>query len=54
MDTVVVQQTPLHIPEIAAGPPPRAPGIVLATNWGRVRRPRVPGRSPRAICARAS
>ncbi|MBF6472156.1 MULTISPECIES: phthiocerol/phthiodiolone dimycocerosyl transferase family protein [Nocardia] len=42
VDTGVVQQTPLHIPEIAAGPPPRAPGIVLATNWGRVRRPRVP------------
>ncbi|MEV6325185.1 hypothetical protein AB0M45_28980 [Nocardia sp. NPDC051787] len=38
----IVQQTPLHIPEIAAGPPPSAPGIVLATNWGRVRRPRVP------------
>ncbi|WP_330232654.1 hypothetical protein OHA40_09300 [Nocardia sp. NBC_00508] len=38
----IVQQTPLHIPEIAAGPPPRAPGIVLATNWGRVCRPRVP------------
>ncbi|MEU7768295.1 hypothetical protein AB0B25_24735 [Nocardia sp. NPDC049190] len=38
----MVQQTPLHIPEIAASPPPRAPGIVLATNWGRVRRPRVP------------
>ncbi|MGK8504011.1 phthiocerol/phthiodiolone dimycocerosyl transferase family protein [Nocardia asiatica] len=42
LDTGVVQQTPLHIPEIAAGPPPRAPGIVLATNWGRVRKPRVP------------
>ncbi|MER7450514.1 hypothetical protein ABTW96_09510 [Nocardia beijingensis] len=40
--TGLVQQTPLHIPEIAAGPPPRAPGIVLATNWGRVRRPEVP------------
>ncbi|MEU7633574.1 hypothetical protein AB0C34_26965 [Nocardia sp. NPDC049220] len=39
----MVQQTPLHIPEIAASPPPREPGIVLATNWGRVRRPRVPG-----------
>ncbi|MGQ4619595.1 phthiocerol/phthiodiolone dimycocerosyl transferase family protein [Nocardia sp. R7R-8] len=42
LDTGIVQQTPLHIPEIAAGPPPRAPGIVLATNWGRVCRPRVP------------
>ncbi|MFR9770419.1 phthiocerol/phthiodiolone dimycocerosyl transferase family protein [Nocardia sp. SC052] len=42
LDTGIVQQTPLHIPEIAAGPPPRAPGIVLATNWGRVRRPKVP------------
>lgn len=42
LDTGMVQQTPLHIPEIAAGPPPRAPGIVLATNWGRVPRPRVP------------
>ncbi|WP_406271302.1 hypothetical protein OH799_30475 [Nocardia sp. NBC_00881] len=38
----VVQQTPLHIPDIASGPPPCAPGIVLATNWGRVRRPEVP------------
>ncbi|MFR9751726.1 phthiocerol/phthiodiolone dimycocerosyl transferase family protein [Nocardia sp. 004] len=37
-----VQQTPLHIPEIAAGPPPREPGIVLTTNWGRVHRPRMP------------
>ncbi|MGK8520227.1 phthiocerol/phthiodiolone dimycocerosyl transferase family protein [Nocardia asteroides] len=42
VDTGMVQQTPLHIPEIAASPAPRAPGIVLATNWGRVRRPRVP------------
>ncbi|MEU1548585.1 hypothetical protein [Nocardia sp. NPDC005745] len=42
LDTGMVQQTPLHIPEITAGPPPRAPGIVLTTNWGRVRRPRVP------------
>ncbi|MEU2039739.1 phthiocerol/phthiodiolone dimycocerosyl transferase family protein [Nocardia niwae] len=42
LDTGLVQQTPLQIPEITAGPPPRAPGIVLATNWGRVRRPRVP------------
>ncbi|MFI6173106.1 hypothetical protein ACIBCN_40450 [Nocardia sp. NPDC051052] len=38
----VVQQTPLHIPDIASGPPPRAPGIVLATNWGRIDRPRLP------------
>ncbi|WP_067478467.1 phthiocerol/phthiodiolone dimycocerosyl transferase family protein [Nocardia amamiensis] len=38
----IVQQTPLHIPEIAAGPPPSAPGIVLATNWGRVCGPRLP------------
>ncbi|WP_194837851.1 acyltransferase [Nocardia sp. XZ_19_369] len=38
----VVQQTPLHIPDIAAGPPPRAPGIVLATNWGRIDRPQLP------------
>ncbi|MBF6465135.1 acyltransferase [Nocardia beijingensis] len=42
LDAGLVQQTPLQIPEITAGPPPRAPGIVLATNWGRVRRPRVP------------
>ncbi|MGQ4596349.1 phthiocerol/phthiodiolone dimycocerosyl transferase family protein [Nocardia sp. R6R-6] len=42
LDAGIVQQTPLHIPEIAAGPPPRALGIVLATNWGRVRRPEVP------------
>ncbi|MFE7744108.1 hypothetical protein [Nocardia sp. NPDC057455] len=42
LGTGMVQQTPLHIPEITAGPPPRAPGIVLTTNWGRVRRPRVP------------
>ncbi|MEU2178104.1 hypothetical protein ABZ552_28155 [Nocardia sp. NPDC019219] len=42
LDAGLVQQTPLQIPEITAGPPPRAPGIVLATNWGCVRRPRVP------------
>ncbi|CAM4121882.1 acyltransferase [Nocardia ninae] len=40
--TGVVQQTPLHIPDIASGPPPRAPGIVLATNWGRIDRPQLP------------
>ncbi|GAA5070752.1 phthiocerol/phthiodiolone dimycocerosyl transferase family protein [Nocardia iowensis] len=40
--TGVVQQTPLHIPDIASGPPPRAPGIVLATNWGRIDRPCLP------------
>ncbi|MEU0870892.1 phthiocerol/phthiodiolone dimycocerosyl transferase family protein [Nocardia brasiliensis] len=37
-----VQQTPLHIPDIASGPAPRSPGIVLATNWGRIERPLLP------------
>ena len=40
--TGLVQQTPLHIPDITAGPPPSAPGIVLSTNWGRIPTPRVP------------
>lgn len=31
-----VQQTPLQIPDVAAAGPPRIPGIVIATNWGRV------------------
>lgn len=38
----LVQQTPLHIPDIAAGPAPRSPGIVLATNWGRIAHPTLP------------
>ncbi|WP_051407267.1 hypothetical protein [Nocardia sp. CNY236] len=42
LDVGIVQQTPLHIPEIAAGPPPHEHGVVLATNWGRVRRPTMP------------
>ncbi|WP_069167009.1 phthiocerol/phthiodiolone dimycocerosyl transferase family protein [Nocardia altamirensis] len=40
--TGAVQQSPLHIPDIASTPPPRAPGIVLATNWGRISPPRMP------------
>ncbi|MFI9504371.1 hypothetical protein [Nocardia sp. NPDC052566] len=40
--TGFVQQTPLHIPDIAAAGPPRIPGIVLATNWGRVAAPMMP------------
>ncbi|MEV0339383.1 hypothetical protein AB0H49_10175 [Nocardia sp. NPDC050713] len=31
-----VQQTPLQIPDVAAAGPPRIPGMVVATNWGRV------------------
>ncbi|WP_225728541.1 MULTISPECIES: hypothetical protein [unclassified Nocardia] len=38
----VVQQTPLHIPDISAAGPPRIPGIVLATNWGRIQEPPMP------------
>lgn len=37
-----VQQTPLHIPDISAAGPPRIPGVVLATNWGRVPHPPLP------------
>ncbi|MFD0364900.1 hypothetical protein ACFQZZ_25975 [Nocardia sp. GCM10030253] len=35
-----VQQTPLQIPDMAAAGPPKIPGMVMATNWGRV--PRLP------------
>ncbi|GAA5064131.1 phthiocerol/phthiodiolone dimycocerosyl transferase family protein [Nocardia callitridis] len=38
----LVQQSPLHIPDITAGPPPASPGVVLTTNWGRVTAPPVP------------
>ncbi|TQM33552.1 phthiocerol/phthiodiolone dimycocerosyl transferase family protein [Nocardia bhagyanarayanae] len=31
-----VQQTPLQIPDVAAAGPPKIPGMVVATNWGRV------------------
>ncbi|MFR9753887.1 phthiocerol/phthiodiolone dimycocerosyl transferase family protein [Nocardia sp. 004] len=32
----IVQRTPLHIPEVAAAPPPALPGVVVATNWGTI------------------
>ncbi|QIS16761.1 phthiocerol/phthiodiolone dimycocerosyl transferase family protein [Nocardia arthritidis] len=31
----IVQQTPLHVADMSAAPPP-APGIVVATNWGAI------------------
>lgn len=36
VDSGFVQQTPLQIPDVAAAGPPRVPGMVMATNWGRV------------------
>ncbi|RJO79355.1 acyltransferase [Nocardia panacis] len=38
----VVQQSPLHLPDIAAAGPPRIPGVVLTTNWGRIPVPPTP------------
>lgn len=32
----IVQQTPLHIPDMPSGTTPQPPGMVMATNWGRV------------------
>ncbi|MFQ6329981.1 phthiocerol/phthiodiolone dimycocerosyl transferase family protein [Nocardia sp. CWNU-33] len=36
VDSGFVQQTPLQIPDVVAAGPPRVPGMVMATNWGRV------------------
>lgn len=42
LDAGIVQQTPLHIPDIATSVTAPNPGLVIMTNWGRVPNLRVP------------